>query len=492
VVAANGTVTALSSNPVNVSGDSAPAGGGTLVLAEPYGGWTATLNGHDLKPLAAPADGWAQGFVLPAGGGQLSISRSNLPRDLALSLELVAALLIAVFALPGKRADPAEEAAALAALREARLSRQAAGLDPGLRRIGAGRPGFGIPALGIPAAAKDKLPLGRRQRAGRAAAQDPDEPAAAAKAAGGEYAGSVAGQDYAGSTSGRDYRGSRAGREYGSAGDGLDSAGRESTSSADGAEHNGSISGRDDAGPWDMAGDWTRPGRSADGEWIAADPWTEGTGPRRAVGSGGGTRDVPVSEAPDHGGSAEEWIAPWERTAKQGATEQPAHWDSGPQRPVSAVGAQPAIPAPAEPLRSGAWDTQPGEGAWDTQPGEWDRQPGGWNVPAESRNTEGTGPRSWDSPGQASAGQADAQRAAPAVDGQPRRSWDTGPQAPASATGAQSGYDWQTSSQVPVLGDDADAGPADQQGTRQERPAHRGGKHGKPGRWPRSGRDGGS
>src|SRR6202012_312829 len=52
VVAADGTVTALPSGTVNLSGAQAPAGGGTLILAEPYGGWTAKLNGHALTPLA--------------------------------------------------------------------------------------------------------------------------------------------------------------------------------------------------------------------------------------------------------------------------------------------------------------------------------------------------------------------------------------------------------------------------------------------------------
>jgi hypothetical protein len=120
VVARDGTTTALDSDSVGMSGVSAPASGGTLVLAEPYGGWAATLNGTALKPLAAPVDGWAQGFVLPAGGGRLSITRNNLARDLSLIAELIAVLAICVLALPGKRADPAQEAQAMAALREAR------------------------------------------------------------------------------------------------------------------------------------------------------------------------------------------------------------------------------------------------------------------------------------------------------------------------------------------------------------------------------------
>jgi GT2 family glycosyltransferase len=117
LIAPDGTVTPLSSQPVGMSGVSAPASGGTLVLAEPYGGWTATLNGTALKPLTAAVDGWAQGFVLPPGGGRLVITRNNLARDISLVVELIALLAVCVLALPGKRADPAEEAEALAAIR---------------------------------------------------------------------------------------------------------------------------------------------------------------------------------------------------------------------------------------------------------------------------------------------------------------------------------------------------------------------------------------
>ena len=85
VVAADGTTTALSSGTVDVSGVTVPAAGGTLVLAEPYGGWTAKLNGRALTPVTTPVDGWAQGFVLPAGGGKLSLARNDLARVASLS-----------------------------------------------------------------------------------------------------------------------------------------------------------------------------------------------------------------------------------------------------------------------------------------------------------------------------------------------------------------------------------------------------------------------
>ena len=55
VVARDGTVTTLASQSVGMRAVSAPASGGTVVLAEPFGGWTASLNGKALKPLPAEA-----------------------------------------------------------------------------------------------------------------------------------------------------------------------------------------------------------------------------------------------------------------------------------------------------------------------------------------------------------------------------------------------------------------------------------------------------
>ena len=80
VVEPGGKAVAVPSGPVSVAGAKAPAAGGTLILAAPAGGWSASLNGHPLAPLAAPVNGWAQGFRLPAGGGTLSVSRSNVSR----------------------------------------------------------------------------------------------------------------------------------------------------------------------------------------------------------------------------------------------------------------------------------------------------------------------------------------------------------------------------------------------------------------------------
>src|SRR5207248_7860105 len=107
----------------------APPAGGTLVLAEPAGGWKATLNGRALTAQPKPFDGWARAFTLPAGGGSLVVTRANLARDLSLVAELIMFFAVCVLALPGKRADPAAEAAALAALQAARRGRRAGAFD---------------------------------------------------------------------------------------------------------------------------------------------------------------------------------------------------------------------------------------------------------------------------------------------------------------------------------------------------------------------------
>jgi GT2 family glycosyltransferase len=103
VVEPGGKVVAVPSGPVTVDGAKAPAAGGTLLLAGPAGGWSASLNGHPLTPLAAPVNGWAQGFRLPAGGGTLSVGRSQIGRDAVVAAEALALLVVAGLGLPGAR-----------------------------------------------------------------------------------------------------------------------------------------------------------------------------------------------------------------------------------------------------------------------------------------------------------------------------------------------------------------------------------------------------
>jgi GT2 family glycosyltransferase len=111
VVTADGSVVAVPSGAIGVNAALAPATSGTLVLAEAAGGWSATLNGKPLTALTQPVDGWAQGFVLPPGGGHLVITRHELARDLSLGGEAVILLVAFVLALPGTRSSLAMPAA---------------------------------------------------------------------------------------------------------------------------------------------------------------------------------------------------------------------------------------------------------------------------------------------------------------------------------------------------------------------------------------------
>jgi hypothetical protein len=110
VIGADGSVVPVPSGPIGVRTVLAPGTAGTLVLAEAAGGWSATLNGKPLARLAAPVDGWAQGFVLPAGGGRLVITRDQQARDISLAGEAVAVLVVFALALPGTRTPAAGEA----------------------------------------------------------------------------------------------------------------------------------------------------------------------------------------------------------------------------------------------------------------------------------------------------------------------------------------------------------------------------------------------
>jgi GT2 family glycosyltransferase len=103
VLTPGGTAVPVPSGPVGVNAVVAPGTSGTLVLAEAAGGWSATLNGRPLIRLTAPVDGWAQGFVLPAGGGRLVITRDETARNLSLGCAAAALLVAFALALPGTR-----------------------------------------------------------------------------------------------------------------------------------------------------------------------------------------------------------------------------------------------------------------------------------------------------------------------------------------------------------------------------------------------------
>jgi GT2 family glycosyltransferase len=114
VISPDGAIVPVPSGPTGAQAVISPGTSGTLVLAEAAGGWSATLNSRPLAKLADPVDGWAQGFVLPAGGGRLVITRDETARDLSLAFEAAALLVVIALALPGIGAAaplPAAEAA---------------------------------------------------------------------------------------------------------------------------------------------------------------------------------------------------------------------------------------------------------------------------------------------------------------------------------------------------------------------------------------------
>jgi GT2 family glycosyltransferase len=304
VTAADGTTTALSSSARNAGALTVPVSAGTLVLAEPYGGWTAQLNGRALKPLATPVDGWAQGFVLPPGGGQLSITHDDLARELSLFLELITLLGVCLLALPGKRTDAAEEAEALAALREAGNGSRVAA-----------------------AARRVARPAGLRG-AGHQAAGDADRPGFARRRRAGQVPAAVADQGEALSEPGGAASNTAVGL--------VDRPPDEPVSVPD-------LHGSDphDA-PWDMAGDWgSRPGTAPTGGWATAPT--------------GAWATAPVEDARGTGPQR----PPWEsgsQSAVSSTGAQPRYArESDPQRPsggqpAAATGAQPAA-RPSAPER---------------------------------------------------------------------------------------------------------------------------------------------
>lgn len=112
VVTPSGAAVPVRSGPVGVNATLAAGTSGTLVLAEAAGGWSATLDDKPLTRLAAPVDGWAQGFTLPAGGGHLVITRNETARNLSLGAEAAALFVVFVLALPGSRSSVPASAAA--------------------------------------------------------------------------------------------------------------------------------------------------------------------------------------------------------------------------------------------------------------------------------------------------------------------------------------------------------------------------------------------
>jgi hypothetical protein len=78
------------------------APGRLLVLSEAASrGWRATVDGTPLDRRTAW--GWAQAFVVPAGGGRLELSYDQSPRHRALAGQVLALAVVLVLAAPAAR-----------------------------------------------------------------------------------------------------------------------------------------------------------------------------------------------------------------------------------------------------------------------------------------------------------------------------------------------------------------------------------------------------
>jgi GT2 family glycosyltransferase len=440
VIAADGATTALSSSAQNEGMLTAPATAGTLVLAEPSSGWTATLNGRALKPLATPVGGWAQGFVLPPGGGRLSITHNDLPRQLSLFLELAAVLAVGLLALPGKRADPAAEAEALAALREERAGRRATASAGRAARVArpAGVRGAAQRAAGVTGAVHRAVGdagtagLARRRRAGQRAVGVADQGGGSAEQAGRLPEPAAAGPAKP-----------AAGRRDAPAGERVSVPNLRDADLAD--------------APWDMAGDWgSRPRTAATDGWATAPP----------AGEWG------ASPPPDAGPQRPPWESgPQSRVSSTGPLRAP--WDSGPQDPVSAAGtsstgAQPRHGRESGPPPRGAPDgSAVVSGAqlrypWETGTQRLATPPGGHPAATGGQPAARTG----------------AQPVAPAGPG-PVPPWESGewpvPGDPPSSPGLPGATPGPRTGSGPW--------PVTAPSARPERHSHRAAKHGRPGRW---------
>ncbi len=539
VTAPDGTVTPLSANPVSMSDASAPAAGGTLTLAEPYGGWTATLNGRALSPIAAPVDGWAQGFVLPAGGGKLSISRNDLAREASLLAELIAVLAVCMLALPGKRADPAEQAEAMAALRAARDARRASGGSRWFARRGDGAGGSDVVGVGVAddelaavdAATGEAAPAGttgrrgRIRRPGAALAGLGSTGLAMTRRRGGRRKADGQDDDYSGDDIGRepadqDAHGQDAhGQDafgqvaFGPDRRGQDAFGQDSfardrrgqdafgqgdlpetvpaaewpvgaTAAGAGLAGSGGQNfagdGAEQQAPWDMVGDWGSAGRRdhAGEQWDRTAPWAD-----RQTAAGPQAMPTRPPGRPSGGGPAE--AAPWE-TESWGSGPQafpPAtgpqrspRWQTGPQAPPSGTGPRPAMTPPD----AGQLSAPTG---WSRETGEWERAARADRAarPDQAGRADWGDRADWadraDQAGRADRAEESGRLGEP---GYPFE--DDFPAGPADGSGP-----WPAASAVPGPPSAAGAG-------KPERHSHRASKHGRPSRWrgssDRPGRDG--
>jgi GT2 family glycosyltransferase len=492
VLGPGGTVTTLASQAVGMTSVSAPASGGKLELAEPYGGWTATLNGHALTPLATPVNGWAQGFTLPRGGGQLAISHNDTTRNLSLIVEVIAFLAVCALALPGKRVAVAEvgtvaevDAAGAAGAPQAQEGR---GTERAGRRATRGRASRGTPAGGLrrrstPAHATgshavatpaDDAPATESLEAAEVASLAASGAGGPAARAGGPSAGSAAPWD---------------------TDDGWPQVHDWSQPTTPGGTGTGT-------GPSPAVGGiGSRPSPAVGGIGSRPSPAVGGIGsrPSPAVG-GGGTGPSPVIQAGEKAGTGPSLArrntpSPAVRASEAPDTDAAADAEppSGAAAPASPWDASDATASSSQTLwagimaerDSGSWarpplDQSAGDtsGSWPDQP--LDQSPGDTSVldtPARWTTTGDTGP-------------APRWTAGPAVD--PDAGWTSGSgtsPSPAWNPGPGTSSD---SGESAALDGQPDSSPVAARKPGERRARHAG-KHGRPARrpWDRSGKDSG-
>jgi GT2 family glycosyltransferase len=348
VVEPDGKVVPVPSGQVSVSGAAAPATGGTLELAEPTGGWSATLGGRALTAIRSPAGSWAQAFRLPPGGGTLDIGHSELAHGVAVALEALAFAVVAVLALPGVRTAAEDAVAGAGASQEsATVTEAEPGQGEGSR--GAGRARGGARARGGRSSRRQ-----RKNRAGRPGQRRSRPEAVPQRAA--VSAGRGAAE------SGRIPAGQLVGRHLGAMPPAGLSAGPPAGPSA------GPPAGQ--PGTWPAGPQYAEepaagppPRRSPSGAWPYAEEPAAGPLPGRSPGGRSPYEEQPATSSPAPPGG---WPA----------APQPSGWPVADQQPGwSTTGPQPAWPTadPAPAWPSGNGDIlEPLPPAGEMQPG-WSR-----------------------------------------------------------------------------------------------------------------------
>ena len=400
VVEPGGKVVAVPSGAVGVSGATVPAAGGTLELAEPAGGWTATLNGKPLTAVPSPAGAWAQAFQLPPGGGTLTIKHSQIGRDLILALELLLVAVVAALGLPGSRALADEGASAAAGSRVATGARQrggapeAAGTPAGRRARG--RPGRARrgPKREKPAreGAGGQRPRERTSRRPAAAGVAGAAAAGAAAAAGRAGAGRAGGRPGAGA-------GQRAAWPAGERGGGriprpADEPGPRASWPSDepDARAGWPSDERDQRAAWpsDQPGPreaWRSDERDSRGAWPSAerDAWPSDRRGAPAAWPSDGRGGQAGWPSPEPGQRGEAWPSDQPGTGEAWPSDQPGSGEAWPDEP----GPPAAWPSDASGPAGGARRSPSGSWPPPDEPGRWQDEPDAWNAPPQSPDWQG-------------------------------------------------------------------------------------------------------